>query len=149
MLVLQQYNHNTENMAYASSEDLKLWPVRANAGLWSYNKTRSTFLFLTEKLLKKIPQTTPLYQLFKRLQKLFKEWRNFKDWQRISQANMHEQENRSFQVPENSIRDDSLVPTKLPSCKVPNNAASTPVSSHLSDSILPAALLHFFSLRWK
>lgn len=46
-------------MAWASSEDSKLWHVSANAGLWSYNKTRSIFLFLTEKLLKKSLKQLP------------------------------------------------------------------------------------------
>lgn len=61
---------------------------------------------------------------------------------------MHEQENWSFQIPENSVT-DSLVPIKLSSCKVQNNAASAPVSSHLLDSTLPVTLQHFFSLSWK
>lgn len=49
------------------------------------------FFFFKEKLLKK-PQTSPFYQLFKRLQKSFKGWRKFKEWQRILHPNMHKQD---------------------------------------------------------
>lgn len=57
---------------------------------------------------------------------------------------MHEPKPRSFQVPENSVRNDSLVPTKLPSCKVPNNAASAP-ASFLPISQIPYSLWHYYT----
>lgn len=55
------------------------------------HKSDFFFFYFTGKLLK-TPQTTPLYQLLKKLQKSFKGWRKFKEWQTIPHPNMHEQD---------------------------------------------------------
>lgn len=47
------------------------------------------FFFLYRKAAKN--PSTPLYQLLKKLQKSFKGWRKFKEWQTIPHPNMHEQ----------------------------------------------------------